>query len=177
MVSVLGTNAVVFVKSKWLVKTIVNWLDNTYRCGCRTRGWVAHSPSIVAAYGGYWEIVRVPQVSSYRRTSPNAGNRDHATPDRISLPPGPADRDSGTLSDQADPPDADDPAIYGGTVSFLGKPPRPPCHPTRAASRARTSLRAAPARSAGPKLACSRKFDITVEGCGAQEWSVYVSRR
>ena len=28
---------------------------------------------------------------------------------------GPADRDSGTLSDQADPPDADNPSTYGGT--------------------------------------------------------------
>jgi hypothetical protein len=41
---------------------------------------------------------------------------------------GPADRDSGTLGDQADPPDAEDPAIYGGTGTL---PPQatPPAVP------------------------------------------------
>ena len=94
------------------------------------------------------------QTSIGNRSGPNASGCPTCTmwgasAAQISLPPGPR---IGTRERSATKQTRLMPIIPLPTavrVSFLRKPPRPPCHPTRAASRARTSLTAAPAKSVG----------------------------
>jgi hypothetical protein len=74
------------------------------------------------------------------------GSRDTGS-DRPSA--GPAGRDSGTLDDQRETPDAEDPSIYGGTGELPPQDAKPFLPPYEGRSQTQTNPRSGAGESAG----------------------------
>jgi hypothetical protein len=87
------------------------------------------------------QITEEPQAERGEPRSRDTGS------DRPSA--GPADRDSGKLDDQADHPDAEDPATHGGTGELPPQDSKPSLPPYEGRSQTQTNPRTGAGESAG----------------------------
>jgi hypothetical protein len=92
------------------------------------------------------QLTEEPQAERGGPGSGEPGSRDTGS-DRPSA--GPADRDSGTLDDQRESPDAEDPSIYGGTGELPPQDTKPFLPPYEGRSTTQTNSRSGAGKSGG----------------------------